>query len=133
MFSHFMAFCGDKLTRPEFFCWPGAWMAGERLFPEIENLFHRHEALFMDKPDDGGIYPRLMPGKDETVVQENFERFYAVNVAYDLTRQWIAASGPFGYDYRWLSSTGTGADMKGFADRHFEQVYGVHPDRFLLI
>ena len=133
MFSHFMAFCRDKLAGPEFFCWPGAWMAGDRLSPEVENLFHRHEALFMDKPDDGGIYPRLMPGKDETVVQEVFERFYAVNVAYDLTRQWIATSGPFEYDYRWLSSTGTGADMKGFGDRHFEQIYGVHPDRFLLI
>ena len=24
MFSHFMAFCGDKLAKPEFFCWPGA-------------------------------------------------------------------------------------------------------------
>ena len=68
-------------------------MAGDRLSLEVETLFHRHEELFMDKPDDGGIYPRLMPGKDETVVQEVFERFYAVNVAYDLTRQWIATSG----------------------------------------
>ena len=33
------------------------------------------------------------------------------NVGYDVTRQWIEKAGPFEYDYRWLSSSGTHADM----------------------
>ena len=133
MFSHFLAFSEDKLAKPEFFCWPGAWMAGERLSAEFIPLFERHEAPFMDKAEDGGIYPRLMPGKNEATVQAAFENFYAVNVAYDLTRQWVAKPGPFEHGYRWLSSTGTDADMKNFGDRHFEKIYGVHPDGFELL
>ena len=128
MFSHFLAFSADKVARPEFFCWPGAWMAGERLSEEIETLFGRHEAPFMDRAEDGGIYPRLTPGKDERKIQDAFENFYAGNVAYDLTRQWIAQPGPFEYDYRWLSSTGAETYMKNFGARHFEKIYGVHPD-----
>jgi hypothetical protein len=57
-----------------------------------------------------------------------FENFYAVNVAYDLTRQWITQPGPFSYDYRWLSSAAEEADMKNFGARHFEKIYGVNPD-----
>jgi hypothetical protein len=128
MFAHYLAFCADKFVRPEFFCWPGAWMAGERLSNDVKALFGRHEAPFMDKADDGGIYPRLVPGKDEKAVHETFENFYAVNVAYDLTRQWITQPGPFSYDYRWLSSAGAEADMKNFGARHFEKIYGVDPD-----
>src|SRR5260370_40332907 len=30
-FSHFSAFSEDKLAKPEFFCWPGAWMTGDRV------------------------------------------------------------------------------------------------------
>jgi hypothetical protein len=82
MFSHFRGFSADKLARPEFFCWPGAWMAGERLTSEIRTVFGRNEALFMDKAEDGGIYPRIMPGTSEVVVQSAFENFYAVNVVY---------------------------------------------------
>lgn len=108
-------------------------MAGERLSDEIEILFRRHEAPFMDKAEDDGIYPRLMPGKDERAIQDAFENFYAVNVAYDLTGQWIAQHGPFQYDYRWLSSKGAEADMKNFGARHFEKIYGVHPDDFEIL
>ena len=133
MFSHFLAFCADKLEHPEFFCWPGVWMAGERMSAEITALFERHEAPFIDKAEDGGIYPRLMPGKDEAAIHAAFENFYAVTVTYDLARQWIAMPGPFEYNYRWLASTGTDAEMKNFGDRHFEKVYGVHPDTFKII
>lgn len=133
LFSHFLAFSKDKLLRPEFFCWPGAWMAGERVSPEIGRLFDSHSAPFIDKAEDGGIYPRLITAKSEAVIQATFETFYAVNVTYDMTRQWIAKTGPFEYDYRWLSSSGTPTDMKNFADCHFEQVYGVHPDTFEIL
>lgn len=133
LFSHFLAFNKDKLLKPEFFCWPGVWMTGERVSAEIGRLFEQHSAPFIDKADDGGIYPRLMAGNKETVIQTTFDSFYAVNVSYDMTRQWIAKAGPFEYDYRWLSSSATPADMKDFADRHFEQIYGEHPDTFEIL
>lgn len=112
LFSHFLAFGKAKLLKPEFFCWPGAWMTGDRLSPEIGRLFDSHSAPFIDKAEDGGIYPRLMTEKSEAVIQATFEMFYAVNVTYDMTRQWIAKAGQFEYDYRWLSSSGTQTDIK---------------------
>lgn len=133
LFAHYIAFCRDKVDRPEFFCWPGAWMVGDRATQEGAELFERCSAPFLDKPDDSGIYPRLMLGKDETVVQTSFDAFYAANVTYDLTRQWVAIPGKFEYDYGWLSSHGTPEMMKSFADRHFENVYGVHPDAFEIL
>ncbi len=87
----------------------------------------------MDKAEDGGIYPRLITGKSEAVIQATFHKFYAMNVSYDMARQCIAKAGPFDYDYDWLSSSGTQADMKKFVDRHLEQIYEVHPDTFELL
>ncbi len=53
-----------------------------------------------------------------------------LNVADDLTGQWIAKAGPFEYDYSWLSSSSTQTELKDSATGHFEQIYGVHPDTF---
>ncbi len=133
LFSHFLAFNIDKFAKPEFFCWPGAWMVGQRASPDIATLFDRHSALFVDKADDGGIFPRILSGKDESLVHQTFESFYSFNVTYDMTRQWIAMPGPFNYDYSWLSSSGSPSDSKGFADRHFEMIYEVHPDAFEIL
>lgn len=133
VFSHFLAFCQDKLAKPEFFCWPGVWMTGERASEEGLALLERHSAPFLDKPEDSGIYPRLMKDRDQGVVQKAFDSFYAMNLVYDLTRQWIAMDGPFEYDYRWLSSTAPPTTIKDFADRHFEMIYGVHPDSFEIL
>jgi hypothetical protein len=133
LFSHFLAFNEDKFARPEFFCWPGPWMAGERVSQESAALFDRHSALFFDKADDDGVFPRIFPDKNEAIVHRTFESFYAFNITYDMTRQWIARPGPFEYDYRWLSSSSTRADIKVFADRHFKMVYDAHPDSFELI
>ena len=133
LLSHFVSFNQDKLLRPEFFCWPGAWMAGERVSSEIALLFDRHSAPFIDKPDDAGVYPRLMPGKKEATVREVFNGFYAMNVTYDLTRQWVISPGPFDYDFSWLSSSGTESEFKHFGDIHFEKIYGAHPDSFELV
>jgi len=133
LFSHFLAFMRDKAARPEFFCWPGAWMAGERVSEIAQTLFERHGALFVDKEDDDGIFPRLHPDRDEALVQKTFDAFYAVNLTYDMTDQWISKSGPFAYDYRWLSESADNTVIKNFADRHFFQVYGVHPDAVIVL
>jgi hypothetical protein len=79
------------------------------------SVFHRklkrsltaHSALFLDKADDDGIFPRIFPDKDEATVYRTFNTFYSFNVSYQLTRQWIWTPGPFEYGYRWLSSSGT--------------------------
>lgn len=133
LFSHFLAFMRDKYITPEFFCWPGAWMAGDRVSPQTPILFERHSALFIDKEHDDGIFPRMPAGRDEQLVQKVFDNFYAMNVTYDMTHQWITQPGPFTYNYRWLSQTGAYDDIRAFADRNFEHAYGVYPSMVELL
>jgi hypothetical protein len=133
LFSHFLAFMRDKFATPEFFCWPGAWMAGTRVSEQGRILLNRHAAPFVDKQDDDGIFPRLYPDRDEKFVEDTFYSFYAYNITYDLTNQWITQSGPFTYDYRWFSQSGTHEIIKDFAARHFLDAYGVHPDTVELL
>ncbi len=133
MLSHFIAFAADKFKTPEFFCWPGAWMAGDRVSAKAAELFERHGAPFVDKADDDGIFPRKYEGRDEAAVQKTFDLFYAATVTYDMARQWITEPGPFTYDYRWLSQRGADGELKAFADRQFESVFGVAPDSVELL
>ncbi|WP_295219278.1 hypothetical protein [uncultured Brevundimonas sp.] len=128
MLAHFIAFMRDKAEHPEVFCWPGAWMAGERVSDHVSTLFDRHRAAFVDKADDDGVFPRTYPDKDEATVHETFQNFYASTVTYDLTRQWIVESGPFHYRYNWLVQNATHEEMKEYGDRHFHMIYGVWPD-----
>ena len=133
LFSHFLDFNSDKFESPEVFCWPGASMAGSHVSPKVVTLFDRHSALFIDKADDTGIFPRVFANKDGDTVHKAFESFYAFNVTYAMISQWIAKPGPFEYGFQWLSSTGTYQELKGFADRNFELAFGVQPDRFEII
>lgn len=133
LFSHFLAFMRDKLARPEFFCWPGVYMAGDQLASDAITLFDRHGALFIDKEDDDGVYPRLPSGRKECDVQEAFDDFYANNVIYDLTHQWITQPGSFKYAYRWLSQKGSDDEIQSFAEGCFELVYGVKPKSVVVL
>lgn len=130
LFSHFVSFSSDKLNTPEFFCWPGAWMAGPRVCDLSQTLFLRYLSLFSDKADDGGIYPRRIPGVPEENLVTTLSIFYGNITVYDLTRQWTLFDGPFAYDYRWLSETHTDAEMVHGAKQVFERIYGVNPDNF---
>ncbi|WP_284178031.1 hypothetical protein [Rhabdaerophilum sp. SD176] len=76
LFAHFLAFQEDKFKRPEFFCWPGAWMAGDRVSEEAEKLFEKHGALFVDKEDDDAVFPRLQPNRAISSVSDTFNAFY---------------------------------------------------------
>jgi hypothetical protein len=133
LFAHYVAFAEDKLARPEFFCWPGVWMAGERCTPDGGELFLRHGCRFVDKADDETIVPTIPAGVDDSTAYRTFETFYSHHVVYELTRQWIVAQGPFQYDYRWLQPAGTDAEIKSWADGSFRRVYGVLPDEFELL
>jgi len=133
LLAHYIAFSEDKLRRPEYFCWPGAWMAGDRVSETAVDLFDRHGALFVDKPDDDSIFPRLRDGLDPAAIKPAFETFYDAIAIYDLTRQWITAKGPFKYDFRWLAQHGSDTEIKAFANSRFHSVYGINPDEVELL
>ncbi|MEQ8835399.1 MAG: hypothetical protein RID07_01190, partial [Lacipirellulaceae bacterium] len=59
--------------------------------------------------------------------------FYANNVLFDLTHQWITEPGPFRFDYRWLTQQGTNQEIQDFAEQCFQSVYGVRPSAVDLI
>jgi hypothetical protein len=133
LFAHFLAFHEDKFKRPEFFCWPGAWMAGDRVDESVLELFDRHGALFVDKEDDDAVFPRLQPGRDEAVVGQAFNAFYQHTVVYDLTNQWISRSGPFRYDIDWLKPSASPDQMKEFLRGNFRAAFQFDPEDVQII
>jgi hypothetical protein len=132
LFSHFLKFSSDKLKHPEFFCWPGAWMAGSRTSEAIQTLFLTHLSLFSDKEDDDGVFPRIFPGKDPKNIKKTFDVFFGNNILYDLVQQWILNDGPFDYDLSWLSQAYTNEEMANAAKDSFKHLFGVSPDDFIV-
>ena len=133
LFAHFLAFQEDKSKRPEFFCWPGAWMAGNNLDESAARLFDKHGALFVDKEDDDAVFPRLQPGRDQVVVDKAFDMFYQHAVVYDLTNQWISRSGPFRYEVNWLKPQASPQQMKEFLRGNFKAAFQFDPETVALI
>lgn len=133
LFARYINFNRDKFQSPEMLCWPGAWFAGKRCSGEGMALFDRNRALFTDKEHDDGIFPALLPDKDEKTVQDTFNKFYGWIANYELISQWIAQTGPFDYGYEWLSKTNKLAEVRNWAAGGFEHIFGVHPDRFELL
>lgn len=128
LFAHFLAFKEDKFKFPEFFCWPGAHMAGENLSNRSKKLFEKHQALFVDKEHDDSVFPRMQEGRTEEDVDEVFQNFYGHNVIYDLVRQWIIEPGPFKYDINWLKANAKKEEQKIFMRRQFQSAFGVDPE-----
>lgn len=133
MLSHFVALMADKNERPEFFCWPGAWMAGERVSENEALLFDKHSVLFVDRSGDSGVFPRLQAGKDQALVQSTFQSFFGSVATYDLTRQWIIEPGPFQFPFGWLVERAKEDEMKEFGGGAFEHIYGVSIDSFEIL
>lgn len=133
IFSRYVKFCRDKERSPQFFCWPGAWMAGERICDDGRRLFEGHEALFVNKMGDNGIYPVLRPGVDQKAIKQTFDDFYNATVLYDLTKQWMIKGGSFQYGYKWLSEKHSDDAMAHWAKANFERMYGVNPDAFEIL
>ncbi|UYK65046.1 hypothetical protein NG831_12400 [Xanthomonas sacchari] len=91
-------------------------------------MFDRHSALFIDKPGNAGVFPRVLPGRDQSIVHATFEKFFGSVSVYGLTRQWIASPGPFRYSLDWLVEHASEDDMRTFASRNFASVYGFSPE-----
>ena len=133
LFSHFVAFCRDKLKRPEFFCWPGVWLTGSRANTDIQEIFLRHLSLFSDRGDKPGVYPRNWPNRNPELVQATFDRFYGNIILYDLVRQWILQDGPFRYEYSWLTQAVTQSELEAWANGIFSQQFGLSPAAFEIL
>jgi hypothetical protein len=131
--SHFVAFYKDKLEHPEFFCWAGMYMSGQRSMVDPQALWLRHLSLFSDRGDRHGVFPRQWPNRSEQAVKTTFNRFFGTMALYDLTRQWILKDGPFVCDFSWLSENYDQSRAEAWADDTFKQVYGVALDQFEMI
>ncbi len=135
-FARFLRFQHDKFKVPEYFCWPGAWSAGERKggigLEQAKELFETHSALFADKAD-GNIYPRIFSDKDERAILKTFNTFYSWNAIYELTRQWIVQDGNFDFNFFWLTSKYSQSEITEWISNHFENVYGVSPASFKIL
>lgn len=132
-FGHAIAFAEDKLLRPEWFCWPGAWLAGKNADTEIAQLFMRHGARFIDKADDDSVFPVIPLGASEEKILDTFHKLYGNLAVWETTRQWIVSDGRFSYDYRWLKSGASDGEFKEWVDRQFQRVFGVWPDEFEIL
>ncbi len=126
----------DKLTTPEFFCWPGIWMTTgnhKGIKPEKAiSLFEEHRALFLDK-EDGDIYPRTFIDRNEVSVQETFDAFYSWVAFYELTRQWLVGTGEFDFNFSWLTSKYSRREMEEWASRQFEDAFGISTTEFKIV
>ncbi len=129
-FSQFIKFQTDKCKCPEIFCWPGAHFAGERCSEETEEIFYKYQALFVAE-NNGKIVPRYFDGKENKHVDEAFNSFYAWNILYDLSNQWVVEDGPFSYDYSWLTDEYDQERIKKWAGSLFTNIYGHSPESFI--
>ena len=124
-FSHFVSLTRDKLMHPEFFCWPGAHMVGQRATEEKMELWLRHLSLFSDKGDKPGVYARQWPDREDSAIMKMFHGFYGSMALYDVTRQWILKDGPFVLDFEWMMENYSKEQVEAWANDTFKQVYGV--------
>jgi hypothetical protein len=131
--SHFVAFYKDKLEHPEFFCWAGMYMSGQRSMADWQAVWLRHLSLFSDRGDRHGVFARQRLDRSEQAVKATFNQFFGTITLYDLTRQWILKDGPFVCDFAWISEKYDQSRAEAGANDIFKQVYGVTLDQFVIV
>ena len=133
LFSRHLSFSHDRASYPEILCWPGAWLAGDRVSENSKSIFERNRPLFVDKENDDGIFPVIPENRDPSSVQDTFNQFYAWILNYHLITQWMIHDGPFRFDYRWLSQAHEPSEVEQWAANGFSAIVGEHPDRFEIL
>lgn len=133
MVAHYIAFCCDKSKRPEFFCWPGMWLAGNKATSEESALLVNHLSLFQDRADTEQIFPRAMPGRSDRNIKMLVQTFFTGMLVYDLALQWTLRQGPFRYDFKWLTGKSDNTALIVLAKQQFRQYYGIDCDMCELI
>lgn len=131
--SHFIAMSIDKLENPQFFCWPGAYMARHGGTIDVKPIWLRHLSLFGDHAEKDGVYPRKWPSRSDASVMNTFKRFYGSMALYELTEQWILEDGPFNCDFSWMSDNYNQEAFRNWANESFMAVYGVNLSDFEII
>jgi len=133
MVTHYIAFCRDKRKRPEFFCWPGIWLAAPNATTEHRSLFLAHLSLFQDRADTTKIFPRAIPGKTPESLRRLVNGFYSSLLLFDMALQWVVVPGPFRYGFSWLTGESDSSELVAGAKRQFVHFYGLDPDSFDLL
>lgn len=130
--AKFVAFCKDKRSNPEFFCWPGAGMTESKAHARATSLFQDHQSLFTNRADKRGIYPRVIKGIDPQQCVDTLTQFYQWIVLYEITRQWILENGTFELSFDWLSD-GDNEEVFQWANKLFQSSFGIRPDEFEIL
>ncbi|HCM9243462.1 TPA: hypothetical protein N5L31_000724 [Enterobacter bugandensis] len=132
IFGRFLSFQKDKINNPEFFCWPGVYINGERKSKITDELYLKHQAIFKENINMD-IAPSMLPGIEEKTLKDTAGLFYGGVTVYELCQQWILEPGEFKYNLQWLSNTYSREDMEDWLKNNFIDVFGVSPDDFEII
>lgn len=127
LFSHFITFNLDKLDAPEFFCWAGKYLAFGQNSEKYKKLWLKNLSLYSDGAEDQTILPRLFPGKPAENIKKTFDAFYAANLVYNMSHQWITERGPFQYNFSWLTERENPDVLKNKTGELFEAIFNVNP------
>lgn len=134
--AKYIRFQEDKLKYPSIFCWTGKSMTSEASkelnLKLVEKIFNKHRALFID--DIGGIIkPMLFEDYNEKNIIDTFESFYTYNTTYDMIMKWIGESGPFKYDYHWLTTEHSDEDMINWIRNNFKNAFDIFPEELTIL
>ena len=66
-----------------------------------------------------------MPGRSPEDIQETFNTFYAVNLLFGLTKQWILEDGEFKHNYDWLADHRKTEKIKERTEKNFKALYNI--------
>lgn len=128
LFSHFLAFNIDKHKSPEFFCWAGKHFDFKNKEFNTQELWLNNLSLYSDSALDQTILPRMLPGKPEENIKKTFNAFYAANILYSTSNQWIMEDGPFKYDFSWLTEQEAPEVIENKTKELFEKLYNINPE-----
>lgn len=127
IFSKFIRYQKDKLSHPEFFCWPGYWLSGG-IADEIEgSLFMKHGAIFRDD-ENRDVVATLFQDKPVENIQATLNKYFRWIIIYEYTRQWVVNRGDFSHDFFWITSQHSLQDLANFAKEAFLEAFGIAPE-----
>jgi hypothetical protein len=132
-FAKHLRFAEQRIRRPEFFCWPAMYLTERGCecvnLDESLEIFNRHQPPFVAHPN-GEIRPALFEGISEANIYETFNAFYYGILQYHLVNQWIVGDGPHDLDFTWMHPLYTPAFTKPWADKAFQNLFGISLDDF---
>ncbi|MBS6034000.1 MAG: hypothetical protein KIB40_12780 [Pantoea sp.] len=129
VFARFLSFQLDKFEKPEFFCWPGAYMNDVYKNKELEKLHFKHFAIFREDKNRNIAPATSKSVSNENILNTTFQFYQALGV-YDLCRQWIYEDGPFKYRFAWTRDSEVEDDIKNELNSSYQAYFGESLDGF---